>query len=157
MRAVAAASRQNSDSVKQKQTGSAARGGGGRCHSQTLPLRAAAAESLSQAHHGARNKKPAHRLQIKKKNCSAQITLMKNSSSLAGEISILMAHQAQLSRIMKTHHRCQLTAGRGGRCVAWPRQKHFRVELLGVFCFFFFFPAAIGKASEGIRMQVTWE
>lgn len=81
--------------------------------------------------------KPAHRVQIKK--CSAQITLMKNASSLAGEISILMAHQAQLSKIMKMHHRCQFTAvSRGGRCVAWPRLKPFRVELLGLFFWFFF-------------------
>lgn len=43
-------------------------------------------------------------------NCSAQITLMKYLSSLAGEISILMAHQAQLSQIMKIHLHCQSTA-----------------------------------------------
>jgi len=43
-------------------------------------------------------------------NCSAQITLMKYASSLAGEISILMAHQAQLSQIMKIHLHCQSTA-----------------------------------------------
>lgn len=43
-------------------------------------------------------------------NCSAQITFMKYLSSLAGEISILMAHQAQLSQIMKIHLCCQSTA-----------------------------------------------
>lgn len=68
---------------------------------------AASFQSLNQLIVG-REIKPAHRLQIK--NCSAQITLMKNSSSLTGEISILMAHQAQLSKIMKIHLRCQSTA-----------------------------------------------
>lgn len=43
-------------------------------------------------------------------NCSAQITLMKYLSSLTGEISILMAHQAQLSQIMKIHLHCQSAA-----------------------------------------------
>lgn len=57
--------------------------------------------------------KPAHHLQIK--NCSAQITLMKYLSSLTGEISILMAHQAQLSQIMKIHLHCQSTAVQRGR------------------------------------------
>lgn len=47
-------------------------------------------------------------------NCSAQITLMKYLSSLAGEISILMAHQAQLSQIMKIHLHCQSTAVQQG-------------------------------------------
>lgn len=63
--------------------------------------------------------KPAHRLQIK--NCSAQITLMKYLSSLAGEISILMAHQAQLSQIMKIHLRCQSTAIQRGPGGGWLR------------------------------------
>lgn len=48
-------------------------------------------------------------------NCSAQITLMKYLSSLTGEISILMAHQAQLSQIMKIHLHCQSTAVQQGR------------------------------------------
>lgn len=72
--------------------------------------------------------KPAHRLQIK--NCSAQITLMKYLSSLTGEISILMAHQAQLSQIMKIHLHCQSTAvqlgRRGGLAssrLAWPKKR----------------------------------
>lgn len=43
-------------------------------------------------------------------NCSAQITFMKYLLSLAGEISILMAHQAQLSQIMKIHFHCQSAA-----------------------------------------------
>lgn len=51
--------------------------------------------------------KPTRRLQIK--NRSAQITLMKYLSSLTGEISILMAHHAQLSQIMKIHLKCQST------------------------------------------------
>lgn len=45
-------------------------------------------------------------------NCSAQITLMKYLSSLAGEISILVA---QLSQIMKIHIHCQSTAVQQGR------------------------------------------
>lgn len=68
---------------------------------------AASFQSLNQLIVG-REINPAHRLQIK--NCSAQITLMKNSSSLTGEISILMAPQEQLSKIMKLHPRCQSTA-----------------------------------------------
>lgn len=48
-------------------------------------------------------------------NCSAQITLMKYVSSLGGEISILMAHQAQLSQIMKIHLCCQSTAVQQGQ------------------------------------------
>lgn len=48
-------------------------------------------------------------------NCSAQITLMKYLSSLAGEISILVAHQAQLSQIMKIHIHCQSTAAQQRR------------------------------------------
>lgn len=47
-------------------------------------------------------------------NCSAQITFMKYLSSLAGEIFILMAHQAQLSQIMKIHFHCQSVAVRVG-------------------------------------------
>lgn len=53
-------------------------------------------------------------------NCSAQITLMKYLS-LTGEISILMAHQAQLSQIMKIHLHCQSTAVQQGR--AGPAQS----------------------------------
>lgn len=40
---------------------------------------------------------------------------MKYLSSLAGEISILMAHQAQLSQIMKIHLHCQSTAVQQGK------------------------------------------
>lgn len=62
---------------------------------------------------------------------------MKNSSSLTGEISILMAHQAQLSRIMKIRPRRQpppyTGAVGGGRRVAWPRAGHL---VFGVVCFF---------------------
>ncbi len=53
-------------------------------------------------------------------NRSAQITLMKYLSSLAGEISILMAHQAQLSQIMKIHLHCQSTAVWQGRAGSAP-------------------------------------
>lgn len=65
-------------------------------------------------------------------NCSAQITLMKYLSSLAGEISILVAHQAQLSQIMKIHLHCQSTAveqgwGWGGLApsrLAWTKTRY---------------------------------
>lgn len=67
---------------------------------------------------GIKKIKPARRLQIK--TAPAQITLMKYLSSLAGEISILMAHQAQLSQIMKIHLHCQSAAvRRAGAGGAW--------------------------------------
>lgn len=63
-------------------------------------------------------------------NCSAQITLMKYLSSLAGEISILMAHQAQLSQIMKIHLHCQSTAVRQGRAGAGSEQTGLDKNML---------------------------
>lgn len=56
--------------------------------------------------------KPAHRLRIK--TAPLRFPFMKYLSSLAGEISILMAHQAQLSQIMKIHFHCQSAAVRWG-------------------------------------------
>ena len=64
-------------------------------------------------------------------NYSAQITLMKYGSPLAREISILMAHQAQLSQIMKIHFH-QLTdvqrPGWGGSQQIGSIQKHVIVH-----------------------------
>lgn len=60
-------------------------------------------------------------------NRSSQITFMKYLSSLAGEISILMAHQAQLSQIMKKHSHCQSTAvwvGLAPSRLAWTKTCH---------------------------------
>lgn len=67
----------------------------------------ASSEGLNQLVAGKKNKASSSSAD---QNFSSQITLMKYLSSLAGEISILMAHQAQLSQIMKIHLHCQSTA-----------------------------------------------
>lgn len=100
------------------QTASAIRAGAAGVTLKPLPLRRSARRSHCSGCPSASSEGLNHLVVGKNKassssadqNCSAQITVMKYLSSLAGEISILMAHQAQLSQIMKIHLHCQSTA-----------------------------------------------